>query len=355
MRSRTLRSSGRFGKQALAVAFAAVALAATLAIVTFGMVRPALAATDDADAGLTAAASTPLSMSAVKVAKPTKASAFEYKVGRYVVDGKVQTSKFWQGTRKIGNTKYTRTKSKYGPEFNVSTITSGGGGGAGYAAAGGGYGYDCGAGVYITGFKGSKNAKVVVPNEIGGKPVVCICLMGAKMKSLDVSQCQSLKALSLGYPPAGGTDCAIGEIKFGKNAKLVHFNLDRSTVTRKLDITPKNIRVLRLMYSNPKNGFSFSAPKLRSFGCYNITGLSLGASSNLKELSVPACGNCKLNLAGMPQLVSLDVSGCGLSKLNVSKNKKLKTLYASGNNFGKKKVAALKKWEKAKKGRKLYL
>lgn len=344
MNELTSRSSRRYDARSLAVALIAIAMAGAIAFLSFGMATPAMAATGDSSGSLSAG-------SIATQATATKASAFEYKYGRYVENGKVQKTKCWYGTKKVDGDKVTRTKSKYGPEFTISSI--GGSGSIGYAR--GGYGYDCGAGVYITGFKGSADADVVVPNKIGGKPVVCVSLAGAHMKSLDVSQCKSLKALNVGFSAAGGTECTIGEIKFGKNSKLEHFNLDRSTVSETLKITPANIKVLRIMFSNPMNGFSYKAPKVRSLSFFAITGLRVGSSKYLKELNVPDCRGCDLELSGMPQLVSLNVENCALGKLSVSKNKKLKTIRASGNNFNKKTISALKKWKKAKKGRTLSL
>ena len=109
------------------------------------------------------------------------------------------------------------------------------------------------------------------------------------------------------------------------------------------------------MFSNPQSGFSYSLPKARSLSFYGIADLQIGSGKTLQELSVPGCTDCKLGLAKMPKLTSLNVSSCALTKLDVSKNKKLKTIYAQGNNFNKKTLKALKKWQKAKKGRTLYL
>lgn len=382
-----LRNSSRVGVRSLAVVLLFLATVGVVALLSFGTVSPALAATGD-DGGSLAAGS--LSAQATKA---TKASAFDYKVGRYIAAGKVYKSKCWYGTKTIKGVETTHTKGKYGPEFTMRMV----GGSGGAAWSGGGHGFNCGYGVYITGYKGSASADVVVPNTIGGKPVVCICLEGATMNSLDVSRCKNLKALSLGFQPAAGSECTIGEIKFGKNPKLAHFSLDRSTVTEKLNITPKNLRKLSLMFSNPKNGFSFDAPKLNYFGCYGITGLHVSGSKYLKELFVNACTGCNLELGKMPNLEGLYMDSCGLTKLNVSKNTKLVNLAASGNSitklnlsknkklaslnvsrtnltkldvsknaklktitaysnkFSKKTLKALQKWEKAKKGRKLSL
>ena len=341
MRESTSHKPAYFGNRSFAVMALAIATVAALVLLAFGTAKPALAATDNAHGNLSAGT---IASQASSKAKATKASAFEYKVGRWIDTGKVQTSKCWYGTKTINGIKTLHAKGKYGPEFLIRTS----GGGAGY-------GYDCGTGVYITGFKGSKYSKVVVPNKIGGKPVVCVALMGEKIRSLDVSQCKYLKALSIGYESAGGTNCTIGSIKFGKNPKLLHFNLDRSIVNAKVNVTPTNLRVLRIMFSYLKKGFSFKAPKLRAFSCYGFNDLYLDTNRNLRSLYVPNCKNCKLNLAGMPKLTSLSVDRCNLKRLDISKNKKLEYISATGNNFDKKTTAALKKWQKAKKGRTLSL
>ncbi len=342
----------------------ALAIAATVAVfLSFGLARPALAADDDANKNLNAGSlvtqGSPTTQGGLATqgnlaTQATKASAFEYKVGRYV-DGRenVQKSKIWFGTKMVDNLKVTRKKGN-GPEFAESWT----GGSGGVAYGGGGPGYNCGYGVYITGYKGPADADVVVPNKIGGKPVVCVTLrsdaiLGSTMKSLDVSKCKSLKALSIGSQVQTG--CTIDEIIFGKNPKLAHFNLSRSTVTKKLDIKPANLRVLHIWGSNLANGFTFDTPKALELAFTDVSKLSVNGIHHLKVLYVGGCKNCKIALGKMPNLKKLDVSHCNLKTLDISKNKKLKMLSASGNSFNKKTTAALKKWQKAGKGRTLRL
>ena len=348
MRGITSQDARRSGARSMTTALLAIAVAGAIALLSLGMASPALAAEGDAGASLGAGTI------AAQASSATKASAFVYKYGRYYDGQKVYKSKCWYGKKTIGDTEYKRFKS-YDVEFSISWIASGGGGGMGWAAAGGGTGYNCGKGVYITDYKGPKNAKVVVPDKIGGKPVVCVSLDGVKLKSLDVSKCKHLRALSLGKPQAGGTECTIGSIKFGKNPKLTHFSLDRSVVKKKLKITPMNLRSLRISFSNPMKGFYFDSPKLRSLEFTGVTGLELNGFKYLKHLFVSNCPDCKIKLSKMPRLVKLYAHNCNLKKLDISKNKKLKIVAAQNNHFTKKTKAALKKWQKAKKGRTLEI
>ena len=344
----TSQSMKRSESRLTVVTLFAIAAAFAIALLSLGMTQPALAAEGSSGSSLSAGTI------AAQESPATKASAFVYKYGRYYDGSKVYQSKCWYGKKTVGNTKYNRIKS-YDVEFSISWVASGGAGGGGWAAAGGSTGYNCGKGIYITDYKGPKNAAVVVPDRIGGKPVVCVSLDGVKLKSLDVSKCAHLRALSLGKPSAGGTECTIGSIKFGKNSKLTHFNLDRSIVKKQLKITPMNLRSLRISFSNPMKGFYFDSPKLRSLEFIGVYGLELNGFKYLKRLYIANSPDCKLKLSRMPQLTKLYAHNCNLKTLDISKNKKLKLVAAQGNKFTKKTKAALKKWQKAKKGRTLEI
>lgn len=312
-----------------------------------------LAPHDTAHAAITAGKLQTASVTKAQAASVTKASAFKYKKGLWIQGDEVKTGKFWAGTKKFktsGSVKTETHKKTYGYAFEAS-------GESGGSSWGGGIGYNCGSGIYITGYKGAKNAKVVVPDKINGTPVVCISLESVKLKSLDLSKCKHLKALHIesieGY-------ASIGSLVFGKCPQLKNVYLNGLKCTKLVNITPKNVVSLTIGQPDSlgtifQGGWSFDSTKLQYL---SITGYapSLNGLPNLKELNLCfSASGTKIGLASMKNLQKLEMVECNIKTIDVSKNKKLKSITAYGNNFTKSTVKALKKWKSAKKGRVLEL
>lgn len=143
----------------------------------------------------------------------TEASQFIYTVGDYLLDGNVGSGSLKQVLeQKYPASVYDLYYKQVGSEvrWNYSEKSSGGVanpsfGGTGSSGGGIQRAYDCGHGVYITGYKGSTSGTITIPKQIGGVDVVYVGIRpdagGRYIHTLDLSHATQLREILIAQTP----------------------------------------------------------------------------------------------------------------------------------------------------------
>lgn len=254
----------------------------------------------------------------------TPASDFEYKVGDFELDGKIGTGSLLQA---IDQEPGYQLSDCYGNCYAVAT----GGGGT--------LSFDCGHGVYVTGYKGDRS-DVVVPDEINGVKVVCVDLTGweAEDQSIDVSRCSSLKALSAWAP---------NSVNFGSIQEVQSVYLGSGAALSSLDMTSlKKIAFVEFQGEFPQSFTFGSVANLESLGGIGLSSLNLKGAANLRKLRANSGSltDATLNLSGCTSLEEISLVGNRLTTFSASQFPNLKFLDLSGNPLTSASRAQLEAW-----------
>ena len=255
----------------------------------------------------------------------TPASDFEYTIGDFELDGKVGTGSLLQA---IEQEPRYRLNDRYG---NCYAVTVGGSGGT--------LAFDCGHGVYITGYGGDR-LDVVVPDEINGVKVVSVDLASweAESQSIDVSRCSSLKALSAWAP---------NSVNFGSIKEVQSIYLGSGVALSNLDMTLlKKLAFVEFQGEFPQSFTFGSVANLESLGGIGLSSLNLKGAANLRKLRAKSGSltDATLNLSGCTSLEEISLVGNRLTTFPASHFPNLKFLDLSGNPLTSTSRAQLEAW-----------
>ena len=249
----------------------------------------------------------------------TPASDFDYVVGDYILNDEVRTGAVPSG--------YTKMFGCMLSDNAALTYTEG--------VCDKGMvnerGFDCGHGVYITGYHGSRDDTVVLPDEIDGLPVVyaSVPLWGGL---LDASRCASLKLLNTdvvvqlelggnpalcgveayGFERSGGDSARADYVDFASapNLSLLFVN---SELPSKIDLNAGSLELFGCPYPDIASLIVGDAPKLRELyvGYVGSSGLSsesirLGACPELRFLTVGTVDLSGFTKADYPNLIEVN-------------------------------------------------
>jgi len=203
-------------------------------------------------------------------------------------------------------------------------------------------------GIKITGYKGSES-ELVIPNQIAGYEVLFIDLNDCKLKSLDVSNCQSLillycrselEKITLNNP-------RLDTINIRYN-KLTSLDVSKCPSLRYLDCWGNNIKELDVSACKAMLGLDCSSNPLATLNLKNnslltslncndckLTTLNISQNAKLERLSCASNKLTSLNLTNNTKLEDITCSYNKLSELNTSKNTYLGGLDCSGNKIEK--------------------
>lgn len=225
-------------------------------------------------------------------------------------------------------------------QHSTSDNPSGGTGSSGEALS---TAWECGNGVYITGYKGS-SPNVTIPRQINGIDVVYVGIAPGSnarvIQSLDVSQAKQLKVLEV-YP---GSNM---HVEFGSIPSLEHIQTAMCSFTGDFDSSGcANVKTISFgdgTYFG--TGVGFSVDNLEEFGLAmsNITGtFSFGNAPKLREVSFAFTPITELAIGSAPNLESLTIEGTNISHLNIGEFPKLSYLWVADNKISD--VSALEAW-----------
>lgn len=238
----------------------------------------------------------------------THKSHFTYAVGDYIKGGGTDVSQVATGSIDTSGGTF---QSLPGDGFEVNS--------GGFAVNSG---YNCGHGVYITGFKGVSGMDVVIPDSIDGVPVVYVNLTSQaispenmKFKYVNATQATHLRRLTIGGT-SGALYCeGLTELRYlgsRHNSELTSFDgsslsslqvFDFGTLPSKFSIAKQSLVSFSLLYSatdrvmpyidlsNASNLQSFSIGRtggnMTTLGPLTSSGYSLEGCTSLTSVALP--------------------------------------------------------------------
>lgn len=283
----------------------------------------------------------------------TEASQFIYTVGDYLLDGNVGSGSLKQVLeQKYPASVYDLYYKQVGSEvrWNYSEKTSGGVanpsfGGTGSSGGGIQRAYDCGHGVYITGYKGSTSGTITIPKQIGGVDVVYVGIRpdagGRYIHTLDLSHATQLRAFEAG----AGSEM---HVEFGSLPRLENIASDMCTFTGAFDSRGcPNVKTLTFSDGTHfDTSLDFATGNLEEFSLAmsNIWGtFTFDAAPKLREILIAQTPIETLVFNGsFPSLESLTIEGTNISQLTVSGFPKLSYLWVANNKISD--VSSLQSW-----------
>ena len=239
----------------------------------------------------------------------TPANGFIYEIGDYIAAGTVNF-----GDSLGEGTIVSITHRGYGTAFEgtIESTDPSYNGGSTF------FGNDCGHGVYIMGYEGDSD-RITIPDTIDGVAVVYASIQVLTPNTtVDVSQCKSLKSLTV--LDAEG-------LTFGSVNGLLDVTIQGGTYAASIDMgSLSNLEALTL-YVASLNGLEVNKTSLKSVSCLMTSGLErldvsnasllenleVGLNSSLKELD---CSNCNLADLGKVELSGLEVLNCSGNKIS---------------------------------------
>lgn len=261
------------------------------------------------------------------VQSPTDKSQFTYAVGDYLKNDGTATGQVMTGSIDAsGGT----LESLPGDEYTVMSS-------AGFALNSG---YNCGHGVYITGYKGASGSAVVIPDTIDGEPVVYANLTSSSVdagtmqfKYVNATQATHLRWLTVGGTP-GGLYCeGLTQLRYLnslRNGLLTSFDgstltslqvLDFGTLPAKFSIAKQSLVSFSLLYSASDRVMPYidlsNATKLETF--------SIGRTGSDLATRGPLTSN-GYSLSGCTALTTVELSFQNITTFNPYQFPNLRTL-----------------------------
>ncbi|NHM15429.1 hypothetical protein GMI69_01915 [Eggerthellaceae bacterium zg-887] len=200
-------------------------------------------------------------------------------------------------------------------------------------------------GVYITSYEGTAD-KVVVPNNIEGKPVVFARIWGDGIVSLDASKVQNLVSLYC-------EDNDLTSLDVSGCPSLERLTCGINNLTS-LDISGCPSLEVLLCGKNSLTSLDVSGcPRLETLRCSenSLTSLDVSGCTNLVSLYCENNGLTSLDVSGCPRLETLKCSENSLTSLDVSGCTNLESLLCSNSGltsldvFGCVNLAWIECWE----------
>lgn len=258
----------------------------------------------------------------------TPASDFRYEVG-YFIASNVGAKPLDQMGWDVGR--------GYGCEFSWSAP----------GQSGGWPNYDCGYGVYITGYTGMAN-RVVVPSQIDGIDVVYFAPHSTEPgpRSFDVSQCKSLKVFEC-YMADGMYE----EIELGSGSSIQNVFIGHTWAKEALDLSRlvgiKTVDIYNSEFGRGMVNTSFAKNRASLQRLYmvnlNVDRLNVSGMNELIELTTADCDELgEIVLGNCPKLEEINCANSKLALLDISGCSALKTLWCYGNRIAN--TSALEAW-----------